>query len=139
MVGVLRVPRVVVSVEAVGTGARLTFAITPRTGHVVTEESGRLLIRFESDILDLSLPQNVPQDLVRGVRVIDPANLLAVDSDRVWGYPSRRACPTRPGGERLVVDLPSRRQTRSRSGGWRPDPLLPCRPDPCWTPGRSRW
>ena len=127
MVGVLRVPRVAVSVEAVGTGARLTFAITPRTGHVVTEESGRLLIRFESDILDLSLPQNVPQDLVRGVRVIDPANLLAVDLGPRVGVSLTSSLPDQAGGERLVVDSaasPADQVPLGRMAA-RPPPALP--------------
>ena len=105
IVGDLRVPRIVVSVEAAGTGARVTFAVTPRTGHVVTEEPGRLLVRFESDILDLSLPQNVPQDVVRGVRVIDPANLLAVDLAPRVGVSLTSSLPDQTGGERLVIDL----------------------------------
>lgn len=105
ILGDLRVPRVAVSVEAAGAGVRLSFAITPRTGHVVTEEPGRLLIRFDSDVLDLSLPQNVPQDVVRGFRVVDPANLLAVDLGPRVGVSFTSRLPDQTGGERLLIDL----------------------------------
>ncbi len=105
ILGDLRVPRVAVSVETAGTGVRVSVGITPRTGHVVTEEPGRLLIRFDSDVLDLSLPPSVPQDIVRGVRVVDPANLLAVDLGPRVGVSVTSRLPDQAGGERLLIDL----------------------------------
>ncbi|MBE3072058.1 MAG: N-acetylmuramoyl-L-alanine amidase [Acidobacteria bacterium] len=105
IVGNLRVPRVVASIEAVGAGARVTFEVTPRTVHAVTPEPGRLLVRFESDALDVSLPAAVPAGSAQVVHVVDPANLIAVELGPHGGTYRASAQPSESGGERLIIDL----------------------------------
>jgi N-acetylmuramoyl-L-alanine amidase len=105
VVGDLRVPRVVVSMGTAGSGTRLTLDITPRAAHAIVQEPGRLLIRFESDALDVSLPAAQPQSLVQAVRVVDPANLLAADLGPRSGPYRESVQPAEGGGERLVIDV----------------------------------
>ena len=78
IVGDLRVPRVLMRYELLGTGARLTVDATPRANASVSQENDRLMIKFEADALDVVLPQIQPQGLVQGVRVADPIS-VAVD------------------------------------------------------------
>jgi N-acetylmuramoyl-L-alanine amidase len=78
IVGDLRVPRVTVRFEAIGSGARLTIDATPRAASAVTQENDRLVIKFDVDALDVSLPQIPAQGVISGVRIADPVS-LAVD------------------------------------------------------------
>lgn len=78
VVGDLRVPRVSVRVEAAENRARLLFDITPATAHAVTHEADRLVVRFEADALDVSLPAGGVQDPVRDVHGLD-TNSIAID------------------------------------------------------------
>jgi N-acetylmuramoyl-L-alanine amidase len=104
VVGDARVPRVVVAVSGTVGGATVTLDLTPSTGHAVVQEPGRLLVRLQSDALDVALPSAGLPPLVPSVRVIDPANLLAIDlgpqfrSYRAVSHPAE-------GGERLVIDV----------------------------------
>jgi len=104
IVGDLRVPRVVASIEPAGARSRVTVEITPQTGHAVTQEPGRLLIRFQSDALDLALPA-APPGSGPTVELIDPANLIAVDYGSRYATFRTSAEPTGAGGERLIIDL----------------------------------
>ena len=54
--GRLRVPRVVARYEPSTTGLRVVFEISPPTPVAVAQERDRLLVRFEADWLDASLP-----------------------------------------------------------------------------------
>ena len=56
LVGDVRVPRVAVRAGAVGAQTRVTFAVAPRTPYTVTQETGRVLVRFDADALDVALP-----------------------------------------------------------------------------------
>ena len=89
IVGDVRVPRVTVRYDLVGPGARLTIDATPRTASTVTEDSDRLLIKFEADALDMESPvlgQLSPQSLIVNVRQLD-ATTLGVDlGPRVAGF-----------------------------------------------------
>ena len=60
----LRVPRVVARIDAGATNVAVTFDITPNTETRVTAQQGRLIVQFDADALDLSVPlravTNVP-------------------------------------------------------------------------------
>ena len=56
IVGDVRVPRVTVRYEAIGTGVRLTIDAAPRTASTVTQENDRLVIKFDADALDVAVP-----------------------------------------------------------------------------------
>ncbi len=81
VVGDLRVPRIAVRYDPLGTAGRLTIDATPRAPASVTEEGQHLSIKFEADALDIASPPlaaQSDQSLVQAVRLAD-AVTLAVD------------------------------------------------------------
>ena len=56
VIGDLRVPRITVAVDNSAAATRFTFDINPATQNAISQETGRLVIRFEADALDISLP-----------------------------------------------------------------------------------
>jgi N-acetylmuramoyl-L-alanine amidase len=105
VIGDARVPRIVVTVDGTAAGARVSFDVTPRAGHAVAQESGRLLIRFDTDALDAAVAPAGIAGLVQGVRVIDPANLMAIDLGPRFTSFRTSAQSTDSGGERFVIDI----------------------------------
>jgi len=78
IVGDLRVPRVTVRYEPVGTGGRLTIDANPRAASTVSQDNERVVVRFDADALDLPSPviAGLPAgSLVQNVRPIDPITL----------------------------------------------------------------
>ena len=105
LVGDIRVPRVAGRVEALGTLARLTLDIAPATPHAVTQEGNRLLIRFEADALDASLPSSNAPDLIQAVRPGDAASIVAVDLGPKFATFRTSDVPGDRGAGRLVVEV----------------------------------
>jgi N-acetylmuramoyl-L-alanine amidase len=103
LVGDLRVPRVVVRHEPAASSARLTFDATPAAAASVVQEAGRLIVRFDADALDLSIPAVQPQGLVQAVRPIDAVS-LAVDLGPRFGS-FRSTTETSGSSARLVVEV----------------------------------
>jgi N-acetylmuramoyl-L-alanine amidase len=56
VVGDLRVPRVVARVDAGATNVAVTLDVTPNAEARVNPQTGRLVVQFDADALDLSLP-----------------------------------------------------------------------------------
>src|SRR4051812_19647662 len=52
----VRAPRLAARIEPMGSLARLTIDVAPATPHTVTQDGPRLVVRFEADMLDASLP-----------------------------------------------------------------------------------
>lgn len=104
IVGDLRVPRVTVRHEAAGASARVTFETTPAVTTAVSQQGNqRLLVRFDADALDVTLPVLQATGFVQAVRLADATN-VAIDLGP--GFASYRAT-TQPGdaASRLVVDI----------------------------------
>jgi N-acetylmuramoyl-L-alanine amidase len=101
--GRMRVPRVVVRHDAAGDQARVTLDIAPRTPHQVVQETQRLLVRFEADLLDATLPSLQTQGLVQGVSV----DRTTIVIDLGARFASFRAADSavEPDATRVVVDL----------------------------------
>lgn len=126
IVGDLRVPRINVRYEPLGTTGRVTIDAAPRATSTVTQEGERLLVRFDADALDVSnppLPPQPPQSLVQSVRSVDP-NTLIVDL-------GSRAASFRATGQstdttlRQVIDIvPAQTETQA------PTPTQPAAPPP---------
>lgn len=78
IVGDLRVPRVRAQYDDGPASLRVTLEITPRATPAITQEAGRILVRFEADALDASLPPPPQQQLLTGMRVTEP-NAIQLD------------------------------------------------------------
>jgi N-acetylmuramoyl-L-alanine amidase len=107
VIGDLRVPRIVARQELLGSESRVTFEITPKTGHAIVPQQGRLLVRFESDFLDVTVPTTGGQGPVQAIRVVDPATTIALELGP--SYASFRAsvvpADSPQGPMRLVIDV----------------------------------
>jgi N-acetylmuramoyl-L-alanine amidase len=106
IVGDLRVPRVNVRIEASPTAATTHFDISPPTATKVSVESGRLIVNFEADALELQAPGNVPaQEFLQSIQPGDtPATVRLVTGPR---FGVHRATTSQPdaSSSRLTIDL----------------------------------
>jgi N-acetylmuramoyl-L-alanine amidase len=105
ILGDLRVPQVTARHEAVGAAARVTFDIRPATPHSISQETGRLLVRFEADALDTQLPVAVGRDLVSAIRQGDGPAVIVVDLGPKFGSFKSSDLPGERNSVRLVIDL----------------------------------
>ncbi len=71
IVGEMRVPRIVARVDAGSTNVAVTFEVTPNTEARVTAQPGRLVVQFEADALELSVPLIPPQNFLTGITAGD--------------------------------------------------------------------
>jgi N-acetylmuramoyl-L-alanine amidase len=102
--GDIRAPRVAARVELQGSLARLTFDVAPVTPHTVAQEDKRLLLRFEADALDASLPPSTAPDFVQNLRV-EGTNAIAMDLGPRFTSFRTSDLPGERGGSRIVIDL----------------------------------
>ena len=107
LVGDLRVPRVAIRYEPIGTGARLTIDAAPQTASVVTQDNNaRISVKFDADALDAAIPPVQAQGLVpivQAIRLIDAATLAVELGPRFAGF--RASTQNVEAGTRLVIDL----------------------------------
>ena len=103
VIGDLRVPRITAAVDNSANATRFTFDINPAAQSAISQETGRLVIRFEADALDVSLPPAASQGLVQTVRVVEPSSIAIDLGPR---YASFRASTQANGNAaRLVLDV----------------------------------
>jgi len=77
IIGDWRMPRVTLRLEGADL-SRIIIDAAPRTESSVTHQNNSLIIKFEADALDVSIPAFQPQPLVQAIRAVDPVT-LAVD------------------------------------------------------------
>jgi N-acetylmuramoyl-L-alanine amidase len=105
LVGDIRVPRVAGRVEAQAGGARLTLDVAPATPHTVSQDGQRLVIRFQADSLDATLPATTAPDFIRAVRPGEAAGTVAVDlGPRFTSFRATEATGDRGAG-RVVIEV----------------------------------
>ncbi len=105
VVGELRVPRVVARIDAGATNVAVTFDITPNTETRVNAQPGRLVIQFDADALDLSIPLVPAQTFLLGLAPGDtPSTVVLTLGPR---YATHRAATTQAdaGSGRLTIEL----------------------------------
>jgi N-acetylmuramoyl-L-alanine amidase len=91
VIGDLRVPRIIVRYETIGSGGRLTIDATPRASSAITQDNDRLTIKFDADAVDVPNPPLAaqgPQSLVQAVRVVDATTLIVELGPRFAGFKS---------------------------------------------------
>ena len=130
LVGDVRVPRITVRSEVLGPQTRVTFTVAPRTPFTVTQETGRIVVRFDADALDATVPPAAPLGLVQSVRLADPNNTFAIDVGPRFGS-FRTSQVSQDEGAQLLVDLmpaanePAQPPSASPRGGVAPLPVPP--------------
>jgi N-acetylmuramoyl-L-alanine amidase len=104
ILGDLRVPRVAGRVEPQGSLARVTFDVAPPMPHTVTQDGNRLLLRFEADALDATLPITTSPELVQSIRLEGPT-AIALDLGPRFGSFKSSDLPGDRGGTRILIDV----------------------------------
>ncbi|MEZ5287823.1 MAG: N-acetylmuramoyl-L-alanine amidase [Vicinamibacterales bacterium] len=101
----LRVPRVVARVES-GATTTVTLEVTPAAASRVSAEAGRLIVQFEADALDLTVPPLPPtQGFLTAVGPGTAPNTVALATGPRYGaYRSSSSQPD-AGSARLVIEL----------------------------------
>jgi N-acetylmuramoyl-L-alanine amidase len=104
LAGDVRVPRVASAVEPQGALARVILDVAPATPHAVTQEGNRLLVRFEADALDATLPASTAPDIVQAVRMGD-GPVVVVDLGARFASYKASDMPGDRGAVRIVIDV----------------------------------
>ena len=105
IVGDMRVPRVVARVDAGTSNVAVTFEITPNTEARVAAQPGRLVVQFEADALELSIPLLPQQNFVTAIAQGDtPSSVVMTLGPR---YASHRVTTSQAdaGSGRVTIDL----------------------------------
>ena len=105
IVGDLRVPRVVARIDAGANNVAVTFDITPNAETRVNAQPGRLVVQFDADALDLSIPLVPTQGFVQAIAPGDtPQTIVVTLGPR---YALHRVTTSQPDAAsgRLTVDL----------------------------------
>ena len=105
VVGDLRVPRVAARHEGLGTMARVTFDVAPATPHTISQEGGRLVLRFDADAIDARLPGVVNGEIVTAVRPGDTPTAVAIDPGPKFSSFRASDFPGEGGSVRVVIEL----------------------------------
>ena len=102
LAGGVRVPRVSARYRPRARSGRLSLEVTPRTPHEVTEDDGRVIVRFDADAIDLVRPVEARGNAVRSIEVLDELPGFAVEPGPA--YTSHRVT-TVPGGDSARLDI----------------------------------
>ena len=105
LLGDVRVPRVAGAVDPQGNLARLTLDVAPATPHTVSQDGTKLVIRFEADALDATLPSSAAPDLIQTVRPGDGPAAVVLDLGPRFGSFRSSEAPGDRGAARIVVDV----------------------------------
>ena len=105
IVGDLRVPRVVARIDAGTTNVAVTFEVTPNTEAKVTAQGGRLLVQFDADALELSIPLLPQQNFVTAIAAGETPSTVALTLGP--RYATHRVTTTQvdAGSGRITIDL----------------------------------
>jgi N-acetylmuramoyl-L-alanine amidase len=106
LVGQVRVPRLALRYEPLGSAGRLTIDAAPRVMSTVAQDKDRLTIRFDADALDVPTPPLQPPagSLIQNVRLVDPVT-LAIDLTPRFGAFKASSQSIDNDTARLVIDL----------------------------------
>ena len=103
LVGDIRVPRVQMRIEPLGAGERLRIDVAPATAHTVAQDGARIVVRFEADLLDATLPG--PGELIKSVRAGDGPASLALELGPKFASFRASDQPGDRGAGRVVIDV----------------------------------
>ena len=135
--GAVRAPRVVVRHDVGGNQARVTVDVTPRTPHQVQQDGTRATVRFDADLIDLTIAPFQSQGIVQAIHPGEDAKTVAIDLGPRFGSLRAADSPLDPDGTRVTIDLfaaPDQTEAPPTPG----QPPVPALPEPVFpTPGRE--
>jgi N-acetylmuramoyl-L-alanine amidase len=134
VVGDLRVPRVTVRYDLVGSGGRLTIDATPRASSTISQDNEHLTIKFDADALDVANPPLPPpgqQSLVQNVRGVDATTLVVDLAPRVSGF--RASTQPIDTTTRLEIDVATPQSEQAQAA-----PPVPVAPPPDLPPALTQ-
>lgn len=105
VVGDLRVPRVVTRVDAGTNGVTVTFDITPNTDTRVNAQPGRLVVQFDADALDLSIPLVPAQTFVTNIAAGDTPSTIVITLGPRYASHRVNTSQADAGSGRLTIEL----------------------------------
>ena len=105
IVGDMRVPRIVARVDAGSTNVAVTFEVTPNTEARVTSQAGRLVVQFEADALDLSVPLVPPQAFLTGITPGDTPTAVVLSLGPRTAMHRVTTTQADAGSGRVTIDL----------------------------------
>jgi N-acetylmuramoyl-L-alanine amidase len=129
VVGDLRVPRVTARVDPTPGSVSVTFDITPPAPSRVSLDTGRLVVTFEADALELSLPPVPPQDFLQALQPGETATTVRLTTGPKFAVHRATTSQPDPSASRLVIELlPATTEAPS------PPPVIPAPPPATTTP-----
>jgi N-acetylmuramoyl-L-alanine amidase len=105
VVGDLKVARVVGRVDATPGSATVSFDVTPSTPARVVVETGRLLVTFEADALELALPSVMPGEFLLSMQPGDTPNTVRLNTAPRFAIHRATTSQAEAGSSRLTVEL----------------------------------
>jgi N-acetylmuramoyl-L-alanine amidase len=105
LLGDVRVPRIAGTVEPQGSIARVTLDVAPQAPHSVTQEANRLVVKFEVDALDATLPASPSPDLIQNIRLGDTPATILIELGPRFGTFRTSDLPGDRGSVRVVIDV----------------------------------
>ena len=105
IVGDMRVPRVVARIDAGANNVVVTLDITPNTETRINAQQGRLIVQFDADAIDLSVPLVPTQGFLQNVTPGDTPSTVALTLGP--RYATNRVTTSQPdaGSGRVTIDL----------------------------------
>jgi N-acetylmuramoyl-L-alanine amidase len=105
VMGDMRVPRVVVTVDAGVTNVSVIFETTPSADAKVSAQQGRLLVQFDADALELALPPIPSQTFLLGIAQGETPGSVAIVTGPRYAQFKTSSSQSDAGSTRFVVDL----------------------------------
>ena len=105
VVGEMRVPRVVARVDAGSTNVAVTFEVTPNAEAKVVPQQGRLVVQFDADALELSVPLLPTSPFLASIVPGDTASTVVLNLGPRYATHRVTATQADAGSGRLVIDL----------------------------------
>ena len=105
VVGDLRVPRVVTRIDAGASSVAVTFDITPNTDSRVNAQPGRLVVQFDADALDLSVPLVPTQAFAAGIAAGDTPSTVVITLGPRYATHRVSTSQADAGSGRLTIEL----------------------------------
>jgi N-acetylmuramoyl-L-alanine amidase len=105
IVGDMRVPRVVTRVDAGATSVAVTFDITPNTDARVNPQPGRLVVQFDADALDVSIPLVPTQSFATAITPGDTPSTIVVTLGPRAATHRVTTSQADAGSGRLIIEL----------------------------------